>query len=108
MILPLLIALAVGYAIYQKSHPLQNRRAVTGKSGTPWFTASLPPDDGNTARVAVFATAHGEDAVLIYRQVVAPTAGVKVGDRLLEFQAPTAATGLAVSDFGPFLNQGKV
>jgi hypothetical protein len=83
------------------------RRMVRGKSGNTWFTATLPPDDANTIQAAVFASEHGDDMVLEYRQVTGPTAGAKIGDRLLTFQSPTTLSQAALKDFGPFLNQGK-
>jgi hypothetical protein len=110
---PIVIAaLALGGLAYAatKAHasPLSGkRRNVLGKSGHMWWTVALPPDDMNTIQSAVFADEKGDTMVLSYRQVTGPTAGAKIGDRLLTYQAPTALAKTAIADFGPFINQGK-
>ena len=100
--------LAFAFFYLEKQHPPGgSRRQVAGKSGTTWFVGALPPDDGNTVKSAVYQTATGNDMILEYRQVTSPTAGVNVGDRFIEFQAPTSLVNVALADFGPFVNQGK-
>lgn len=103
-----IVALAVGgYLLWHHEHPTSVRRKVAGKSGTAWYVAALPSDSMNTTVSAVYSAATGEDLVLQYRQVTGPTAGANIGDRFIEYQAPTTLTQKAISDFGPFVNQGK-
>lgn len=99
--------IVAGVLLYKHEHPHSVRRAVTGKSKTTWYVASLPSDSMNTTVSAVYSAATGEDLVLQYRQVTGPTAGANIGDRFIEYQAPTTLTQKAISDFGPFVNQGK-
>lgn len=115
MIVPILIGgalilLLATHKTPEQKHdtPTTARRKTKGHSGHTWFTAGLPVDDGNTVRTAVFASESGNDQIITYRTVVAPTAGVKQGDRFLEFQAPSALTSIAVGDFGPFVNNSPV
>lgn len=90
------------------------RQRVVGKSGTTWYVGSNPPDDANTVLVSVFSDGERPNGALAYesgqpsapsalviryRQVTGPTAGAKIGDRFLDYQAPTALAALAIKDF---------
>lgn len=79
------------------------RRSVTGKSGAQWFVETQKATVPGTVRFGVFDSASpSANMVLRYMQVLDALGGRQVGERFVEFQAPSTSGQRAAADFGPF------